>query len=354
MIDAIRIQRFRCFEELHAQDCRRVNVIVGDNGTGKTSLLEATFMALGVTPELGIRFRQQRGMDGAFSAVPQQIEEALWRDLFFDRDWNRPIEVETRGQGSENRSLTISRGKSQLTIPLEITGAEQERRTSPITFDWQDSEGKHHVRVPRIDHRGFHIDASDEDLLDFFYFPANQTTGSAENAGRFSEMRQRGRGSQFTKILSQEYPWIRDLDIEVVAGSPVVFARLRGPKQQMRPLAFVSGGINRIVGIMLAIASRDSSVLLVDELEDGLFHTHQVPIWRAMLRLLRNYNGQIFSTTHSYEWIRALIEAAGNDIDDIALWRLERERDEKTPILYQFEGKTFRDSIQHGAEARGR
>jgi len=46
VINEIDIRRFRCFEHLHISECKRVNVIVGDNGVGKTALLEAIFLAL--------------------------------------------------------------------------------------------------------------------------------------------------------------------------------------------------------------------------------------------------------------------------------------------------------------------
>ena len=58
MIKEIDIRNYKCFEHLKIQDCRRVNVIVGDNGSGKTALLEAMFMALGSTSEMVLRFRQ--------------------------------------------------------------------------------------------------------------------------------------------------------------------------------------------------------------------------------------------------------------------------------------------------------
>jgi AAA15 family ATPase/GTPase len=65
MINDVDIQNYKCFERLTINGCRRINVIVGDNGSGKTSLLEAMFLALGGTTELVIRFRQNRGLDQA-------------------------------------------------------------------------------------------------------------------------------------------------------------------------------------------------------------------------------------------------------------------------------------------------
>jgi AAA15 family ATPase/GTPase len=46
MIHSIDIRNFRCFERLEIGNCRRINLLVGDNGSGKTALLEAIFLAL--------------------------------------------------------------------------------------------------------------------------------------------------------------------------------------------------------------------------------------------------------------------------------------------------------------------
>jgi ABC-type transport system involved in cytochrome c biogenesis ATPase subunit len=351
MIRTVDVRNFRCFEHLRIEGCRRINVIVGDNAAGKTNLLEAIFMALGVTPEIGVRYRQQRGLDAAFTAPPIKIEEALWKDLFFAGNWSHQVQIELAGDGPESRSVTIYHGRSQLTIPLDTSGKEEETRTTPIVFDWKDFEGKHHERIPKIGPRGLEIEGSDEDLPYFFYFSGSQIVGSSESAGRFSDLRRAGRGPTFIKLLTKAYKWIRDLDIEVVAGSPIIFAKTYD-SNQMLPLAYISGGINRIVSVMLAIASTDRSIVLVDEIENGIFYTHQAALWRAIVALTRNYEGQIFATTHSYEWLKALVQAVGDKVDDIALWRLERGGN-GTPVLFQFEGDELRDAIKHGAEARG-
>jgi AAA15 family ATPase/GTPase len=92
--------------------------------------------------------------------------------------------------------------------------------------------------------------------------------------------------------------------------------------------------------------------VLVDELEDGIHHKHHEALWRAMLTIARAYRGQLFVTTHSDEWIKSLVRAAGNDLDDIALWRIELN-DSGQPDLFQFSGRTLRDGIEQGAEVRG-
>src|ERR1700730_1539599 len=113
MINGIEIRNFKCFEHLKIDSCQRINVIVGDNGSGKTALLEAVFWALGSNSDLAIRYRQQRGLDGSFNGPPRRIEEAIWRDYFYNGQWDKTINIELTGSGPESRSVKLFRGPSQ-------------------------------------------------------------------------------------------------------------------------------------------------------------------------------------------------------------------------------------------------
>ena len=175
--------------------------------------------------------------------------------------------------------------------------------------------------------------------------PANQTIPSVESADRFSSLSQSGKDREFVDILTKEYKWLEDLSIEVIAGVPAIFATVRGQKDK-RALANISGGINRIVAVMLGIASRPKSIVLVDEIENGLFYKHQSALWRGLLTLAQKYDGQLFLTTHSEEWLEALVEAAGDEVDDLSLWRAERSKN--GPVVRQFSGKQVAAGIKAG------
>jgi ABC-type transport system involved in cytochrome c biogenesis ATPase subunit len=349
MIHSIDIRNFRCFERELISDCRRVNMIVGDNGVGKTALLEALFLALASTPEVALRFRQMRGLEGQFAGPPRRIEEALWQDLFYKSDWRRNISIETKGEGEESRQLIISRGPRQLFIPLSgptgATGASAENGDSPISFTWRDHRGTEHPTFPKITSQGLQTAGGDEDLPNFFYFAANQTIQSIENAMRFSELSRGGRLPDFIKLFKNEYKWVDDLSIEVIAGAPVIYATLSNGDRF--PVAYISGGVNRLIAIMLAIASREKSVVLVDEIENGIYHKHHMAMWRGLLGFAQKYDSQLFLTTHSGEWLDALSEAAADEIfDDIALWRIQHT--ESAPVVRQFFGKQVISAIKAG------
>ena len=46
-LDKIRLQNFRCFEDISLDFHESFNLIVGINGTGKTAILEALRIAIG-------------------------------------------------------------------------------------------------------------------------------------------------------------------------------------------------------------------------------------------------------------------------------------------------------------------
>jgi hypothetical protein len=316
---------------------------VGDNGTGKTALLEAFFLALGSSPLLALRFRQYRGLDGTFGGILYNIEEAMWRDLFYDGQWDSPISIESRGDGQDTRSLIISRGdQSELIIPFEEASKEQDIRIAGVEFRWRNSTGRERVYAPKITSQGLSIGGDEEYRPDVFHFPAIQTIGSGENAARLSEVSRAGKLNDFIEAIRQEYDWIVDLKIEILAGLPVIYATL-DTGQQM-PLANVSGGVNRVIGLMLAIASRTDTVILVDEIENGIYFKHQPIIWKGMAAMTRRQRSQLFITTHNEEWLEAVFE--DQDVSDVALWRLERTKE--GPRLMQFAGKQASAAVRVG------
>jgi energy-coupling factor transporter ATP-binding protein EcfA2 len=348
MIRSIEVRHFRCFDHLKIADSRRINVIVGDNGSGKTALLEALFLALGTTTELALRYRQQRGLGVAFSGSSRMIEEAFWKDLFHKRDWTRVISVELAGDAPEARQVRIVRGSSsQLSIPIGEDNQQNERVTAPITFEWRDSSGTPHLASPKISGGRLEFPSTDEDMPDFFFFAANQIVSTLENAERFSALSRASRLGAFVDSFTAEYDWIKDLSLEVVAGAPMIYATVAAGERL--PLPNVSAGINRLVSIMLSIASRARSIVLVDEAENGIYYRHHRASWAALLSFARQYDSQLFLSTHSEEWLEALVDVA-DDMSDVALWRIERT--DAGTVIRQFSGETFRAGIETGGEVR--
>lgn len=345
MIRTIEIRNFRCYQHVELSSCKRLNIIVGDNGVGKTALLEAIFFPLAPSSDLAARYRRQRGLDGAFHATAHRIEDALWGDLFFNGSFKKPIVLSLNGDGPETRTVFISRG-----MPNPKLDFEEDRNNLPITLVWRDAAGNERTVTPTVTDGNLTFPGTGEDLPDFFYFASNQTIPSGESASRFSEMSRQKKERAFVEAFTKEYPWIENINIEISGGVTSLFASVKG-EDQKRPLPNLSGGINRLAGIMVTMASHPKAIMLIDEIENGLYHKHHVAIWRRLLDYMRQHDSQLFVTTHSGEMLKALGVAAGKSVDDIALWRVVRAK-EGRPKIQEFTGKDFRAGIETETEMR--
>src|SRR5436309_101219 len=109
MVEALVVTQFRCFKQVQLVGLGRVNVIVGDSGSGKTSLLEAIYMAADTQAGVALKFRRWRGL-GSFTGVgaSRQLFESLWSDLFHNFDSERGTGVTLRGSSADhNRSVRV-------------------------------------------------------------------------------------------------------------------------------------------------------------------------------------------------------------------------------------------------------
>src|SRR5882724_5302127 len=106
MIESLQIERFRCFERMRLESLARVNVIVGDSGSGKTALLEAIYLAASANPQVLFSLRRWRGA-GAQTGLSQNREafEGLWADLYYNFDSDKPVSITLRGSPDNTRSV---------------------------------------------------------------------------------------------------------------------------------------------------------------------------------------------------------------------------------------------------------
>lgn len=349
MINEIAIKHFRCFDNLNIKGCKRINVLVGDNGSGKTAILEAIFLGLGSSSDLANRYRQIRGIEGLSRGTPRKLGDSFYADLFHNLDDTKDINIALLGSGPEARKLRIAREGAKF----DFSGFRNAGHTSlfGVVFIWTDADGREFFALPTINNGQPYFPSTGEELPAFFYFAAGGAISSVENAERFSILSRSETQGDLIKLFSDEYKWIKNLSIEVIAGGVGVYARVSGVGEKIH-IANISGGINRFLSVILGIKSAKNSIVIVDELDNGLYYKHQRKYWEYLISSVRESEGQIFISTHSLEWIQALVTAAGDQNDDIALWRIEKQ-DRGQPTVLTFSGDEIKDGIEYGADVRG-
>ncbi len=110
-------------------------------------------------------------------------------------------------------------------------------------------------------------------------------------------------------------------------GSPRAMFAVVGIRGERIPIGSTGEGMNRLLGIMLALLNARDGFLLIDEIEIGLHYTVQVEMWRLIFEMAERLHVQVFATTHSWDCIAALQEAMTvSETTDGQLISLQRRR----------------------------
>jgi AAA15 family ATPase/GTPase len=352
MIHSVAVSNFRGFEQLELHGLKRINILVGQNASGKTGLLEAIFLAAGGSPELALRVQAQRGLAQIFQlTVDRNSYESLWRYLFFNLDQSKAIRIDLIGDSSNTRALTIAYDKQEAAIlPFDKQGKGtlESPFIVPIKFSWRAASGETMEAQPAVTKDGLNLGGTGE-TIPVFLFSSSAAMNAAENASRFSELDLAGKSQIVVDALRSEFPYVEAVSIQVVSGIPTLHATVSFSGFKM-PLGLLSGGISKLTGILLAVALKPQGIVLIDEIENGLHHEHLRTIWSSLLQICRAQNTQIFASTHSQECLDAALEVMRGNDDDFALIRSERSNGHCR--AQSFTGRQFQSAIEQKIEVR--
>ncbi len=358
MIDSIVIRNFRSFNEVGESGFRRMNVLVGDNGSGKTAFLEALFLAAGVSPEIAIRTRGWRGgfeqSGGKVIGSQDEFNQALWADLFHKFQTKKPAYIALSGLKEKNRSVTVQfheRGKTRVEPPPR--GKPGPPRVipqgAPFDFKWK-IQGYPDVSVaPTLGKEGLVFPPVRDAYIKAAFFAANQTPSALETASRFSRLSCAFREREFIESFQKLYHSIDNISVELAVGLPMIYAQVVDVPSKL-PMSLASGGMNKLVAILLAMTDQIGGVILIDEIENGFYYKRLPLVWDALLRFATQYNCQIFASTHSFECLSAAAALAKNNPNEFAVLRTVMEDGETK--LRCFDGFNFAEAVEENIEIR--
>lgn len=365
MYKAIKINNFRCFEKFEINDLEQINLIVGSNNTGKTALLEAIFLHCGQrNPELALRVNAFRGIESI------KIELAPWTStpwdsLFFNFDNSKTIEIIGKNEksGVKKLSIKILRQPHEMKkIPSALRPHEYRAREESeiykagfsgaakvleLKFEEKKSSTTSYLI---IDQHGQRI----EPILPVPSFPAffqasNIRIPSAEVAERYGNLEIAGKQKVLIEALRLIEPRLKRLSILPAGG----VSTLHGDTGIGRPvpLPLMGEGMVKIANIILHISNASHGVGLIDEIENGIHYSVLKNLWSAIRDAAKEFDVQLFATTHSLECVAAAHRAFSEGKKyNFRLFRLERENGSIKAISYDRE--TLEIALESDLEVR--
>ncbi len=302
MIDEIKIENFRGFTSLKLPSLKRVNLIVGENNAGKTSLLEAILLLCDVD-KIGYLPHQFR---------PSQGDPNLRYFRWMLRDGVSDNVGELQCSLNGKRSLILFGASSDFKIPTEFSSEQfHHAQNPPKNFAVWKSNG-----IPPLTCRSISVFQQQHDHRSLVTL-----VGRAQ--------RKSGGEETLQNLLAKVDPRIKKIRVDPGTdgnsdGNQVI---VDIGLSELMPLSQTGQGVNRLMSILADIIGESPDVLLIDEIENGLHHSVQQQIWTGLAEAAEKLNVQIFATTHSDECLRAANAAFQNrpnyDFSVIQLFRVK-------------------------------
>lgn len=338
MLRSLRIENFRCFQAFELQQLGRVNLLVGTNNSGKTSILEAIRLLLSSSQNLE-----------SLSELMLNRSEYTWheshqndpmldiRHLFYSH------EVTTESYFSING--LIENFSKQLTGAVQYDEKQMgffDSQLNQVTdlylvFNWDYNGERESLKIPLFE-RGISLEYLRRLKLSYKNLPLNIqfVTSSSLTTRRMLELFDQVVLTPEETLLYEALDTIEP-KIERIAsvsseryrylgehGGFVV--RLSGSESRV-PIGSLGDGIWRMLGLALSLVSAKGGVLLVDEIDTGLHFSVMSHMWKLIWETATRLNVQVFATTHNSDcWtsLAAIASIESPSQEGITIQRIEK------------------------------
>lgn len=296
----IEIKNFRGIESLKIEDFSRVNVLLGQNSSGKSSVLECLLLMVGMSnPDLPQLMNSLRARGfSSFSDLSY---------IFHNGDFNLKPEITSYLHDETKRHLMLemaytfddkSQGNFQNgQIPTSETKAFI--NTLKMLFDLESkAETKHYECSITYGSNGI---TTGKKMADDYmeknsvtFIPADLASGNPIND--LVELAKRKKKDLVVERM--QYFDKRITGVEILNNA--VFFNIEGFDQLMA-VNMMGDGLRRYLNIVAASANPMNNIILIDEIENGLHYSAHKKLWEAIFALATQTNKQVFVTTHSKE-----------------------------------------------------
>jgi AAA15 family ATPase/GTPase len=353
MIENIDINNFRCFDRLKVSGCKRINLISGKNNIGKTALLEAIFINSKPTKDTVFSLCDLRRESSKFSEISL---ETTYNNFFFKQEIRSSCSIETIFEDASSKIVKINIGEEESfsdRLDLTLNQVSLWLKTNIDNSDFYDTiilSTKQQISTPSHKNKTPRPYLNPKYIQNSSFIPSSLVSSTVSLTEAFDTARLNDKDEEVLKAFQ-----IIDNSIIAVESfsvpEPTMYLKRQGEKRL--PLSLFGDAMNRIADIILKIINNQDSVLLIDEIENGIHHSNQIAFWDFLYRLAEQLNVQIFATTHSLEMTEAFIKAGLNRQDSAAHFELVRHEKTNKIVAINRDIETLEYGISHHKEVRG-
>jgi AAA15 family ATPase/GTPase len=347
MLQSLKIEGFRGFQSFEMANLGRINLLVGKNNSGKTSILEAILIYVS---KLDIGKIQKifnhrgeyshREIDAA-NLLGGKVQSYDIKNLFYKyllKD-NQKIVIYEPDKPANRVILSIQCTSKELLSKVNKNNLQAIGSFCLVV------EFEHQEKVYSLSPEGeiLQINLNDKKPSQDFkklklFWIAPQSIAVNTNRYFFSQSLLNSTDNLVIEALKIIEPKIEKIaTTEEFQQSPFnpewvgrggFMVKLAGAEEPVS-IGSLGDGIWRMLGLVLAMVNLENGILLVDEIDSGLHFTVMTDMWKVVWETAKKLNIQVFATTHSRDCWQSLAELITEEKiadNEITIQRIDREK----------------------------
>lgn len=335
----IEIKNFRGVDHLKIDDFSRVNVFLGQNNSGKTTVLEAIAMLMAMSnPDIPQAINAVRARKPFSKFIDIQY---FFKNL--DVSASPEVMAEQTDGNSRHLKLALSYVFDELADPQnepQQMGTVKYVNTLEMNFDVsRGASNQGYQSWLRVNSQGLVVNRKVADgYLESkraWLTPSDLMTSNLAND--LAELFKRNRKDAILALLKLFDSHITG--IEILTDD--IYVGFEG-KTQMLSLSMMGDGLRRYLNIVAAAANPLIDILLIDEIDNGLHYSIYGKLWQSLFALAHATDKQIYVTTHSKEtlfYLNDMLQEVPDYKSDMRLYTLERTiKKGMQAYMYTYEG----------------
>ncbi len=359
MYDSLKIRGFRAFDSFEIDDLTRVNLLVGKNNAGKTSLLDAVEMVAWGGRVSSLMRSPGRRDEVSLDAVDERTRRELdVRHLFFGHRIQESVSFEiTAMQGLAARTVRceLRRGQADA-VELDLL-SEPEDLAFPLELTIRGPDNPEGTPVLPLSSHGSVLEyprgVAASPVAPVVLFLGTEGVDAYVLQQMWDRVVLTAEEDKIIAAIKIIEPAIERLAFTSPTrfSQSIAFVKLSGQEGRM-PLGSLGDGTKRLLAQALYMARAAGGILLIDEIDTGLHYSTMESMWRFVIESARRLDVQLFATSHSGDCIRALawLQSEAPDLAaDISVHRVDRS----ALAAVRYSAADIEIAARHHIEVRG-
>jgi ABC-type branched-subunit amino acid transport system ATPase component len=354
MIHSIKIKGYRAFKNLSVNGLGRINLLVGKNNAGKSSLLEALSLLCsgnnltalwqilakrGEQPVIDLQpgrpFQQEVDITHIFTGHQAHIGSQFSIDATNEKT-KRSIKYDLVEPNPDENPILFNMITSQepAGAPMSLKITVQGVSMPPIPLTQRGS-----LRND-VFNQALNITRSTQQQSDLAQYLTTESLNFQQLQFLWNEITLKPEEKRVVEAL-------KFIDSAIERIAPIMgqqffggFSNNRGgflikrKEEDPIPIGSLGDGIWRMLALAVILSRTKSGVILIDEIDTGLHYTVMEKMWTFVNEVSKEFETQVFATTHSYDCVLALARICSENeaAKDISIQRIELGKDQAIPF----------------------